>query len=123
MLQQRIEYAEDRRDHTEYQDHSAPPPWKYSDKVEDDAHHPVNGGLEHHTAHQGRHVRRRDRMRLGQPDMERDNACLCREPEKCQQKGRCRECLRMFRLTHGVKGISLESLEPGCKPRKNTKGQ
>ena len=91
VLHQGVQHAHDRRDEPEDQHDRPPPPGKIADEIEDDADDAVDGGLEHDAAHQGRDVRRRDRVGLGQPDMERDHAGLGGEPEEGEQEGQGRQ--------------------------------
>ena len=84
----------------------APPPQRPADQVEGDAQQPVDRGLQHHPAHQRRDRRGRRRMRLGQPDVQRQHARLRAEAEQREQeRGRAPDRLRLHRA-HGVETVA-----------------
>ncbi len=112
VLHQGVEDPHDRRHEPEDQDKRAPPPGEMADQVEDNPYDAVDRGLEHHPAHEGRDVRRRHRVRFGQPDVERDHAGLGRKPEECQEERNSGPSRREDRPAHGIEGIPLKTLEP-----------
>ncbi len=79
-LHRREKHAEERRDEAQHQRDHAPPPQLALQQVEGHAQQAVDRRLEHHSAHQRGHRRRRGRMRLGQPDMQRQQPALAPNP-------------------------------------------
>ena len=65
----------------------APPPERRVQQVEAHAQQAVDRGLEHHAAHQRRHRRGRGRVRLGQPDVQRQRCpALAPKPNSASRK-------------------------------------
>ena len=87
MLHQGIQHTHHRRDQPQRQHDRPPPPGEYLDEVEGETDHAVDGGLEHDAAHQGRNIGGGHRMRLRQPDMQRNDTGLGGKTEKGQEKG------------------------------------
>ena len=78
-----VDEAQHERDH-------APPPELAVQQVEGDAQQAVDRGLQHDAAHQRRDGRRRGRMRLRQPDVQRQQAGLGAEAEQREEEGDAR---------------------------------
>ena len=107
--------AEQGRGQAQRQQHAAPPPQLQVQQVEDDAQQAVDRGLQHHAAHQRRDGRGRRRVRLGQPDMQWQDAGLGAEAEHRQpERGRGPEWRQRLRPHVGegvVAGIGLQHAE------------
>ena len=74
--------AEQRRDQAQREDRDAPPPQGLMEQVEGNPEYAVDRGLEHDPAHHRRNRRRGGRVRLGQPDVQRQQACFGAEAEQ-----------------------------------------
>ena len=84
--------------------HQPPPPYWVPEQVKTNSQHSVHGDLEHDAAHESRNRRRCGRMRLGQPDMKRDQPGLGPKAEQSKHK-RCRSPgRRQVGQSHCLKG-------------------
>jgi hypothetical protein len=97
-------HAVERTEQAERQQHRAPPPQRRRQQVEAHAQHAVDRGLQHHAAHQRRDRRRRGRMRLGQPHVQRHQPGLGAEAEHRQAEGEARARCGQLGRAHRVEG-------------------
>jgi hypothetical protein len=109
------DHAEERGEKSQRQRDHAPPPELAAEQVERDAQQPVDRHLQHRAAHQRRDRRRRRRMRLGQPDVQRQETRLCAEAQERQEERNRRPDARKRQRAHRpervVAAASLEHAE------------
>ena len=82
VLHQRIEHPEHRRQASHNEDEHTPGQPRNAEAKCADANEPVNAGLDEHARHQRGDARRRRRMGLGQPDVERNDTGFHTEPKE-----------------------------------------
>ena len=97
--------AENRRDETDHQQQHAPPPEIVVEQVERDADDAVDGGFQHHAAHQRRNRRGRGRVGFRQPDVQRQQPGLGPETEQREQESHRRPDPVMVEIAHGIEGV------------------
>ncbi len=99
------DHAEQRRREAQHQRDHAPPPELPVQQVEGHAQQAVDRGLQHHAAHQRRDRRRRRRVRLGQPDVQRQQAGLGAEAEQRQEEGDAGPRAGQHHRAHRAEGV------------------
>ena len=82
VLHERIQHAQHRREPSQRDDEHAPREPRHTKAECADAHDSVDAGLDEHAGHQRGNAARRGRMRLRQPDVQRNDARLHAEAEE-----------------------------------------
>ena len=86
VLGQGEQHAEHPGEQPDGDQRPAPPRFGRAEEGQD-PEQPVDAGLDHHAGHHGRHVRRRRRVRLRQPDVQRHESRLGPEADQRQEEG------------------------------------
>ena len=87
LLHRGVKHAEERREQAHDHDNEAISKDFHAEEIEDKAAQSVDGDLEHDTAHQGRYMAWRCRMRIRQPDMQRHQAGFQGKADKGRTEG------------------------------------
>jgi hypothetical protein len=103
-LHRREDHPVERGGEPERERHEPPPPHGLAEQVEGDPEHAVDRRLEHHAAHEGGYGRRRRRMCLGQPHVQRQEPGLGPEAEQRQAEGPGRPRRRQVCGAHRIEG-------------------
>ena len=86
VLHQRVEHSQQSRRHAQRQHHGSHPKRRRSVEIEEDARHAVDAGLEDDARHQRGNIAGRNRVRLRNPDVQRNHPRLHAEAKKKKQK-------------------------------------
>ena len=76
VLEDRVDDADHRRRGARGENEDAEPRRQFADPLDEHADEPVDRDLDHHAAHERRDVRRGDRVRVREPDVQRDEPRL-----------------------------------------------
>ena len=98
-------HAEQRGRKAQRERDNTPPPELAVDEIECHAQQSVDRRFQHHAAHECRYRRRRRRVRLGQPNVQRQQPRLGAEAEKCEKECNRGPGARQDHGTHRIEGV------------------